>query len=159
MAGAALEVPIQKWRSKESLPRQTRRLPVGITRFTYWCYEICVPSAGAELTRRARASQRQAHVIRGRFQQHLVGTCGEPGCTGYARNSASVPSGKAEIALLDYVDLTREWARDATAHRTLKGLSASAKTRIRQLSDRLYGRRGRRAWKTFLEAIVTDQRL
>ncbi len=145
------------------MPRQVRRLPVGINRFTYWIFVPCRPATADELARRNRfpsLSLDAGVFLLERFIRHVNdGACGDFGCRTDPLLQSAKGARRSETALKDFIEGERLWAQRPQAQRVFKTLPAGAKQRLAELSGRLYGRRGRRTWKTLLEAIARDQRL
>ena len=142
------------------MPRQTRRLPVQITRFNYWNYGPCRPRSRDELERLCRhrihdPADDEGEVLF-RFLRHLQhGPCDEPTCLLQSADTSQWP----ELALDDFIRRERRWERYAAALRVFKELPAGVRQRLLRIDARLYGRVGRRSWSTLLQAIAKDQRL
>jgi len=142
------------------VPRKSRRLPVGITRFNFWDYEVCRPMAATALARRRRLVGDPVQVaIRERFLHHLQGACGEPECAVDRGLAQATPAAWPELALADFIETSRLWERDRQAQRVFNGLPAHVRLELRKRSDRLYGRVARRRWATLLAVIAKDQLL
>lgn len=97
--------------------------------------------------------------FRKRFLAHAAGPCGEAGCSVDPRLANAQPRRREAIALRDYIEHSREWERDRNARRVLSRLPHVEAQRLREFSEREYGRRGRRRWRTLLETIARDLRL
>ncbi len=137
--------------------RQTRRLPVDLTRFNWWLWGYSRPMTAGQVRR--LPGRAPADRSRGRFRAHLRGPCGSRGCSADAGLAGATPSERQILALKDYIEQGRAWEQDREAQRVFKGLPRRARARLRALADRLNGRRGRRSWKNLLEIIAKDLRL
>ncbi len=143
------------------MPRQTRRLPLDITRFNYWEREICQPreSVILQLRRQSPSASDEAETfLRERFERHLKGPCGEKGCRVDHWLEHQPRDRILELALRDYIENTRAWDRNRRAHQTLRELRPAKRKALVAFAKRTHGVVGRRSWATLVSKVRRDLR-
>lgn len=133
------------------MPRQSRRPPVGITRFNYWHLEICQPRDEQTLMFRrhfsSQADEGETHLAE-RFVRHLHGPCGEPSCR-LDRKLARSPRRSVELALSGYIEDSREWSRNKLAQQALKSLAPARRATMREFATKQHDQ-----WRQDLDTII-----